>query len=127
MCAFRVEGETTRTTTEEDKTMTRTFMVTITTKKGEQMPSADRIESAVFGTGRSWDSINTVKVSEVKPKKLLRRGTKVKIVGRGLVMNGEVGIIVSAKTRYAKGLPYTVKFPCGGRGEYGINEVRKVK
>lgn len=110
--------------------MTRTFMVTITTKKGEQMPSADRIESAVFGTGRSWDSINTVKVSEVKPKqkvRLLRRGTKVKIVGRGLVSNGEVGIIVSAKTRYAKGWPYTVEFPCGVRGEYGIKEVRKVK
>ena len=110
--------------------MTRTFMVTITTKKGENMPSADRIESAVFGTGRSWDSINTVKVSEVKPKKrvrLLKCGTKVKIVGRGLASKGEVGTIVSAKTRYAKGLPYLVKFPCGGRGVYGIKEVRKVK
>lgn len=110
--------------------MTRTFMVTITTKKGEVMPSEERIHEAVFGCGMSWDSIRLVEVEEVKPKKkvrLLRRGTKVKVVGRGLASKGEVGIIVSAKTRYAKGLPYLVEFPCGGLGQYGIKEVRKVK
>ena len=111
--------------------MTKTFMVKITTKKGEPMPDLLRIESALFDTGKSWDSIKLVEVSEVKPvrnKRLLKCGTKVKIVGAKLARKGEIGIVVAVDPT-AKGLPYKVRFPqwCGEEGHYGTNEVRKVK
>ena len=87
--------------------MTKTFMVKITTKKGEPMPDRLRIESALFDTGKSWDSIKLVEVSEVKPvrnKRLLKCGTKVKIVGAKLARKGEIGIVVAVDPT-AKGLP----------------------
>lgn len=56
--------------------MTRSFKVTITTKKGEVMPSEERIHEAVFGCGMSWDSIRLVEVEEIKGKKKVRKEGK---------------------------------------------------
>jgi hypothetical protein len=36
------------------------------------MPTADRIKSAVFGTGMCWDSIKNVEVAETKKSKKTR-------------------------------------------------------
>lgn len=49
--------------------MTRSFKVTITTKKGEAMPTEERIHEAVFGCGMSWDSIRLVEVEAIDNKK----------------------------------------------------------
>lgn len=49
--------------------MTRSFKVTITTKKGEAMPTEERIHEAVFGCGGSWDSIRLVEVEAIDNKK----------------------------------------------------------
>ena len=54
---------------ERKKTMTRSFKVTITTKKGEAMPTEERIHEAVFGCGMSWDSIRLVEVEAIDNKK----------------------------------------------------------
>lgn len=56
--------------------MTRSFKVTITTKKGEAMPTEDRIHDAVFGCGRSWDSIKLVEVEAIQNKKKIRKEGK---------------------------------------------------
>lgn len=49
--------------------MTRSFKVTITTKKGEAMPTEERIHEAVFGCGMSWGSIRLVEVEAIDNKK----------------------------------------------------------
>ena len=49
--------------------MKRSFKVTITTKKGQVMPTEERIHDAVFGCGMSWDSIKWVDVEEIKSNK----------------------------------------------------------
>lgn len=50
--------------------MTKTFMVTITTKRGEKMPTTERIASLLYGSGRHCDSIVQVDVTEGElPKK----------------------------------------------------------
>lgn len=56
--------------------MTRSFKVTITTNKGEAMPTEDRIHDAVFGCGMSRDSIRLVEVEEIKKKKVRKEGKK---------------------------------------------------
>ena len=56
--------------------MTRSFKVTITTEKGEEMPPAKRIEAAVFGCGSSWDSIKLVEVEEIQKKKVRKEGKR---------------------------------------------------
>lgn len=56
--------------------MTRSFKVTITTKKGEAMPTEARIHDAVFGCGMSWDSIRLVEVEEIKKKKVRKEGKR---------------------------------------------------
>lgn len=56
--------------------MTRSFKVTITTKKGEAMPTEERIHDAVFGCGKSWDSIRVVEVEEIKKKRVRKEGKK---------------------------------------------------
>ena len=56
--------------------MTRSFKVTITTKKGEEMPTKERIHEAVFGCGMSWDSIKLVEVEEIQKKKVRKEGKR---------------------------------------------------
>lgn len=56
--------------------MTRSFKVTITTKKGEEMPTEERIHEAVFGCGMSWDSIKLVEVEAIQNKKKIRKEGK---------------------------------------------------
>ena len=54
--------------------MKKTYNVTITTRRGYPMPDAERIRSAVFGAGTSYEAINDVKVneSETPPKAKLK-------------------------------------------------------
>lgn len=56
--------------------MTRSFKVTITTKKGAEMPTEERIHDAVFGCGMSWDSIKLVEVEAIRNKKKVRKEGK---------------------------------------------------
>ncbi len=56
--------------------MTRSFKVTITTKKGEAMPTEDRIHDAVFGCGTSYDSIKFVEVKEIEKKMPRKEGKR---------------------------------------------------
>lgn len=60
--------------------MTRTFIVTITTKRGWPMPTAERIKTAVGDTGISWEAINHVEVEKVprdkKVQTVPKKGSK---------------------------------------------------
>jgi len=56
--------------------MTRSFKVTITTRKGEEMPTEERIHDAVLGRGLSWVSIKLVEVEAIQNKKKVRKEGK---------------------------------------------------